>query len=139
MEPIPYAGRHCSYASALNKFYAVPSEQVGWFMLPFARGNLLFSASAAASSAYLTVGEAFPLEVRAVAISVFYALGTALGGIAGPAVFGHLLRTGSRDKVLIGYLIGSGLVVGAAVVEAVLGVDVERRSLEEVAPALSSL
>ena len=119
---------------------------VGWM---FARGWLdaagqtlawtviFFFASAAASSAYLTVGETFPLEVRAVAISVFYALGTAVGGIAGPVVFGHLIQTGSRDEVLIGYLIGGGLMVGAAVVEAFLGVDAERRSLEEVAPPLS--
>ncbi len=120
---------------------------VGWM---FARGWLdatqqtfawtviFFFASAAASSAYLTVGETFPLEVRAVAISVFYALGTALGGIAGPAVFGHLIQTGSRDEVLLGYLLGGGLMVGAAVVEWVLGVDAERRSLEEVAPPLSA-
>jgi len=121
---------------------------VGWM---FARGWLdateqtlawtviFFFASAAASSAYLTVGETFPLEVRAVAISVFYALGTAVGGIAGPAVFGHLIQTGARDEVLIGYLIGGGLMVGAAVVEAFLGVDAERRSLEEVAPPLSAV
>ena len=120
---------------------------VGWL---FARGWLdateqtlawtviFFFASAAASSAYLTVGETFPLEVRAVAISVFYALGTGVGGIAGPAVFGHLIQTGSRSEVLIGYLIGGGLMVGAAVVEWVLGVDAERRSLEEVAPPLSA-
>jgi len=181
-----------TYALVLTKFYAVPSGQVGWFMLPFALGNFLgplllgrffdtlgrkrmitatyalagilmaavgwmfargwldaaeqtlawtvifFFASAAASSAYLTVGETFPLEVRAVAISVFYALGTAVGGIAGPVVFGHLIQTGSRDEVLIGYLIGGGLMVGAAVVEAFLGVDAERRSLEEVAPPLST-
>ena len=99
---------------------------------------IFFFASAAASSAYLTVGETFPLEVRAVAISIFYALGTAVGGIAGPAVFGHLIQTGSRQEVLLGYLIGGGLMVGAAVVEWVLGVDAERRSLEEVAPPLSS-
>ncbi len=120
---------------------------VGWM---FARGWLdateqtfawtviFFFASAAASSAYLTVGETFPLEVRAIAISVFYALGTAAGGIAGPAVFGHLIQTGSRDEVLLGYLLGGGLMVGAAVVEWMLGVDAERRSLEEVAPPLSA-
>ena len=99
---------------------------------------IFFFASAAASSAYLTVGETFPLEVRAVAISIFYALGTAVGGISGPAVFGHLIQTGSRSWVMLGYLIGAGLMVGAAVVEWVLGVDAERRSLEEVAPPLSA-
>ena len=76
--------------------------------------------------------------MRAVAISVFYALGTALGGIAGPAVFGHLIQTGSRDEVLWGYLLGGGLMVGAAVVEWVLGVSCECQSLEEVAPPLSA-
>ncbi len=99
---------------------------------------IFFFASAAASSAYLTVGETFPLEVRAVAISIFYALGTAVGGIAGPALFGALIQTGSRDEVLWGYLLGGGLMVGAAVVEWLLGVDAERRSLEEVAPPLSA-
>ncbi len=99
---------------------------------------IFFFASAAASSAYLTVGETFPLEVRAVAISVFYALGTGIGGIAGPAVFGSLIQSGSRDEVLWGYLLGGGLMVGAAVVEAFIGVDAERKSLEEVAPPLSA-
>jgi MFS family permease len=99
---------------------------------------IFFFASAAASSAYLTVGETFPLEVRAVAISVFYALGTAVGGIAGPAVFGSLIQTGARSEVLLGYLLGGGLMIGAAVVEVFLGVSCEGRSLEEVAPPLSA-
>jgi len=181
-----------TYALVLTRFYDVPSQQVGWFMLPFALGNfagplllgrlfdtlgrrtmitatyalagvlmagvgvafarglldsteqtiawtvIFFFASAAASSAYLTVGETFPLEVRAVAISVFYALGTAVGGIAGPTLFGALIQTGSRDEVMLGYLLGGGLMVGAAVVEAFLGVDAEKRSLEDVAPPLSA-
>ncbi len=59
---------------------------------------IFFVASAAASSAYLTVGESFPLEVRAVAISLFYAFGTAVGGIAGPALFGALIETGSGAR-----------------------------------------
>ncbi len=120
---------------------------VGWM---FARGWLtaaeqtvawtaiFFFASAAASSAYLTVGETFPLEVRAVAISVFYAFGILAGGIAGPALFGALIETGSRDEVLLGYLLGGGLMVGAAVVEWWLGVEAEGRSLEDVAPPLSA-
>ncbi|MBC7799311.1 MAG: MFS transporter [Gemmatimonadaceae bacterium] len=99
---------------------------------------IFFFASAAASSAYLTVGETFPLEVRAIAISVFYALGTAVGGIAGPAIFGALIDTGSREEVMLGYLLGGGLMVGAAIVEWILGVDAERKSLEEVAPPLSA-
>ncbi|HYZ63492.1 MAG TPA: MFS transporter, partial [Acetobacteraceae bacterium] len=100
--------------------------------------GIFFFASAAASSAYLTVGETFPLEVRAVAISIFYAFGTGVGGIAGPAVFGALIQTGSRTELLLGYLLGGGLMIAAAVVALWLGVDAERRPLEEVAPPLSA-
>src|SRR5256884_5268043 len=64
-------------------------------------------ASAAASSAYLTVSETFPLEVRALAIAFFYAIGTGIGGVAGPWVFGALIDTGSRWSVFGGYLFGS--------------------------------
>jgi MFS family permease len=83
------------------------------------------------------VGEAFPLELRARTIAIFYAFGTALGGIAGPAVFGALIETGSRDQILVGYLFGGGLMVLAAVVEMVLGVAAEGKPLEEVATPLS--
>jgi MFS family permease len=100
---------------------------------------IFFFASAAASSAYLTVGESFPLEVRAVAISLFYAFGIAVGGIAGPTLFGYLIETGSRGEIMWGYLLGGALMVIAAVFEAVLGIDAERRSLEDVAPPLSSV
>ncbi len=100
---------------------------------------IFFFASAAASSAYLTVGESFPLEVRAVAISLFYAFGIAVGGIAGPALFGALIETGARSEILWGYLLGGALMVIAAGFEAVLGVNAERRSLEDVAPPLSSV
>ena len=99
---------------------------------------IFFFASATTSSAYLTAGETFTLEVRAVAISVFYALGTAVGGIAGPTLFGALIQTGARNVVMLGYLLGGGLMVGAAGIEAFLGVDAEKRSLEEVAPPLSA-
>ncbi len=99
---------------------------------------IFFFASAAASSAYLTVGETFPLEVRAVAISIFYAFGILVGGIAGPAVFGALIETGSRDEVFKGYLLGGGLMLGAAAVEWWLGVEAQGRSLEDVAPPLSA-
>jgi MFS family permease len=98
---------------------------------------VFFFASAAASSAYLTVGEIFPLEIRALAIAFFYAIGTGIGGIAGPWVFGALIDTGSRASVLIGYLIGAFLMVTAAVVEALFGVAAERQPLEAVARPLT--
>ena len=181
-----------TYALVLTKFYGVAPAKVGWFVLPFALGNVLgplllgrlfdslgrkpmisatyaiagallcvtgwlfargvltaesqtiawtvifFFASAAASAAYLTVGELFPLEIRAVCISLFYAFGTLLGGVAGPAVFGALIETGERSEIFRGYLLGGGLMLAAAITELVLGISAERRPLEEVAPPLSS-
>jgi MFS family permease len=100
---------------------------------------IFFVASAAASSAYLTVGESFPLEVRAVAIAVFYALGTAVGGVAAPALFGALIDTGSRVSIFYGYLLGGLLMIIAGGTEAVLGVSAEGRALEDVAPPLSAI
>jgi len=97
-----------------------------------------FVASAAASAAYLTVGESFPLEARALAIALFYALGTCLGGIAGPALFGALLASGSRNGVALGYLLGAILMIGAGAVEWAIGVPAERRPLELIAPPLTS-
>jgi len=99
---------------------------------------IFFVASAAASSAYLTVGESFPLEVRGIAIALFYAFGTGVGGVAGPALFGALIDTGSRVSIMWGYLFGGGLMVGAAVIAAILAVPAERRALEDIAPPLSS-
>lgn len=180
-----------TYALVLTRFYAVPPSAIGWFMLPFALGNVLgplllgplfdsvgrkpmialtyglagvlmavtgwlfsagvlsaavqtaawtvifFFASAGASAAYLTVGECFPLEARAIIISLFYAFGTLLGGVGGPALFGALIETGERVQILKGYLLGGGLMVLAAGVEAALGVSAERKPLEEVAEPLS--
>ncbi len=100
---------------------------------------IFFVASAAASSAYLTVGESFPLEVRAIAIALFYAFGTGLGGVAGPLLFGALIDTGSRLSIFYGYLLGGVLMVVAAVVAAFLAANAERRSLEDIAPPLSSV
>ncbi|HYD70872.1 MFS transporter [Azospirillum sp.] len=97
---------------------------------------IFFFASAAASSAYLTVSESFPLEARATAIALFYALGTALGGVAAPWFFGRLIATGDPGQILIGYLIGAGLMILAAGVELLLGVSAERKSLETVATPL---
>ncbi|MFO1129619.1 MAG: MFS transporter [Rhodospirillales bacterium] len=182
-----------SYGLVLIKYYALPAEQIGLYLLPFALGNLLgpiclgrffdtigrkpmiaftyaaagillavtallfqrglldattqtlawmtifFFASAAASSAYLTVSESFPLEVRAFAIALFYVLGTAVGGIAGPWLFGVLIESESRGNIVLGYLFGAALMIAAAGVELLIGVNAERRPLEEVATPLSSL
>jgi MFS family permease len=180
-----------TYGLILTRFYAVPAQDIGWFLLPFAAGNFLgplllgrlfdtlgrkvmiastyavsgvllcatgwafahnlltatqltaawtvvfFFASAAASAAYLTVSESFPLETRAMVIGLFYAFGTAIGGIAGPALFGAQIATGDRSNLLVGYLIGGGLMLAAAAAELALGISAEGRSLEEIAPPLS--
>lgn len=103
----------------------------------FAWVVVFFFASAAASSAYLTVSECFPLETRALAIAFFYAIGTAIGGVAGPALFGALIDTGSRASVFSGYLIGAAAMLFAALVEWRFGPDAERQPLEQVAPPLA--
>jgi MFS family permease len=180
-----------TYALILTEFYNTPADHVGWYILPFAAGNLLgplilgrlfdtvgrkimitstyavsgillavtaylfgrnlvsapeltmawmivfFFASAAASSAYLTVSEIFPLELRALAIAFFYAVGTAIGGIAGPLLFGMLINTGARGGVAVGYCIGAALMVGAAAVQARWGVAAERKPLEVVSRPLA--
>jgi MFS family permease len=180
-----------TYALILIDFYHVPADAVGWYILPFAAGNMLgplllgrlfdtvgrkvmiastyavsgvllaataylfsrnllsarqlnmawmivfFFASAAASSAYLTVSETFPLELRALAIAFFYAIGTAVGGIAGPLVFGMLIDAGSRASVATGYWIGAAMMIGAAAVEAFWGVAAERQPLEAVSRPLA--
>ena len=182
-----------TYALVLTDFYGIPTAQVGWYILPFALGNVLgpiflgrlfdtlgrrvmitftyfmsglllaatgwlfvqelisaqtqtiawmiifFFASAAASSAYLTVSENFPLEVRALAIAVFYAVGTGLGGVSGPLLFGLLIETGSRTSVFAGYLLGAALMVAAAAIQWRFGVAAERRPLESVARPLAFL
>ena len=100
---------------------------------------IFFFASAAASSAYLTVSESFPLEARALAIALFYAIGTATGGVISPWLFGMLVGTGERSAVFAGYLVGAGLMILAAVTEFAIGVKAERRPLESVARPLSSI
>jgi MFS family permease len=180
-----------TYALVLTEFYDVRADHVGWYILPFAAGNLLgpiflgrlfdtvgrrpmlaftyvtsgvllavsgylfargwlsaetqtiawmvifFFASAAASAAYLTAGETFPLEIRALAIAFFYAVGTGVGGVIGPWLFGILIDTGSRLSVFAGYLLGASLMIAAALVAARWGVAAERKPLEEVAAPLS--
>jgi len=182
-----------TYALVLTDFFAVPADQVGWFILPFAAGNFLgplllgrlfdtvgrrpmiaftyaasglllaatgylfaselvtattltlawsvifFFASAAASSAYLTVSETFPLEIRALAIAFFYAIGTGIGGVVGPWLMGALIETGSRQSVFAGYGLGAALMLAAALVAARWGIAAERRPLEHVAKPLASV
>jgi MFS family permease len=109
----------------------------GWFNAltqTVAWSAVFFVASAAASSAYLTVSELFPVELRGMAIALFYAVGTALGGVAAPAVFGALLETGRRELVFAGYVAGGVLMLSAALVAALFGVAAEGRSLEAVNP-----
>jgi MFS family permease len=181
-----------TYALVLMRFYSVPEEDVGGYLLPFALGNVLgplllghlfdtigrkqmitltygltgillaltaglfhaglltaqtqtlawtvifFIASAAASSAYLTVSEIFPLEIRAVVIAVFYAIGTLVGGVGAPVLFGWIIGTGSVTALFLGYLLAAALMIFGAVMEAWIGVPAERRSLEHVAAPLSS-
>ena len=180
-----------TYGLVLIDFYGINSDDIGWYILPFAAGNFLgplllgrlfdtigrrtmiaftyaisglllivsgylfqqglltartqtmawmtifFFASAAASSAYLTVSETFPLEIRALAIAMFYAVGTGIGGVLGPLVFGMLVESGSRTAVFMGYLFGSALMIGAAAVAARWAVAAERKSLEHVARPLA--
>ena len=182
-----------TFALVLTDFFGIASNQVGWYILPFAAGNFLgplllgrlfdtlgrramiaftygmsgvllalsgylfsigvlsaqtqtiawmvifFFASPAASAAYLTVSETFPLEVRALAIALFYAVGTGVGGVAGPMLFGALIDTGSRDSVFAGYLLGSGLMIAAAAIGWRYGIAAERRPLESVARPLAFL
>jgi MFS family permease len=98
---------------------------------------VFFVASAAASSAYLTVSECFPLEIRALTIAFFYAIGTSIGGVAAPWLFGILIDTGSRGSVFFGYLIGAAGMLAAAAAQWRYGVAAERKPLESVAQPLS--
>jgi MFS family permease len=108
------------------------TQTIAWMVI-------FFCASPAASAAYLTVSENFPLEVRALAIALFYAVGTGIGGVAGPILFGALIDTGSRSSVFAGYLLGAGLMLVAAAVGWRYAVAAERRSLESVAQPLASV
>jgi MFS family permease len=98
---------------------------------------ILFFASAAASSAYLTASEVFPLEIRALAIAIFFAAGTGFGGALAPWLFGALLDTHSRMKLFMGYLLGAALMIAAAIVEGCWGIAAEGKSLERVARPLT--
>ena len=106
------------------------AQTIAWMVI-------FFFASPAASAAYLTVSETFPLEVRALAIALFYAVGTGIGGVVGPALFGALIDTGSRNSVFAGYLLGSALMIGAAIIAWRYCIAAERRALESVARPLA--
>jgi len=177
-----------SYALILTKFYQVPSERIGLYMIPFAIGNFLgplllgrlfdtvgrrrmiagtyalsaillagtgyafyagwltaatqtvcwcvvfFFAAAAASSAYLTVSELFPVELRGIAIALFFSVSQAAGSVA-PTLFGRIVATESRGALFAGYAVAAGLMLVGALVAVLFGVDAERRSLEELAAA----
>jgi MFS family permease len=101
-------------------------------------GLTFFLASAGASAAYLTVSEVFPMETRALAIAFFYAVGTAAGGIAGPLLFGQLIATGEASVVATGFFIGAAIMAIGGVVEILVGVNAERRSLESIARPLTA-
>src|SRR5215216_5299029 len=112
------------------------------------RGNSIAGVSVAAhecghaiqdATGYLTVSEVFPMEVRAMAIALFYSIATALGGISGPVVFGQLIGTGNAGSLFVAYLIGAGFMIFAAVIELVLGVRAEGQSLENVARPLTAI
>jgi MFS family permease len=116
--------------------YAFHRELLGPTALALAWSSIFFVASAAASSAYLTVSEIFPVEMRAVSISLFYAAGTALGGFVGPPLYGAIIESGSRGALFAAYALAATLMCAAAIIALWLGVDAERKPLEEVARPL---
>ena len=117
------------YLFSIGAFDA-KTQTIAWMVI-------FFFASPAASAAYLTVSETFPLEVRALAIALFYAVGTGVGGVAGPALFGALIDTGSRASVFAGYAFGAALMGVAGLVAWRYCVPAERRSLESVTKPLA--
>lgn len=131
--------------------YAASAVLLSAAALLFAQGRLdattitawwsviFFFASAGASAAYLTVSEIFPVEIRAMAIAIVYAIGTLVGGAVAPLLFGALIQSGSPGHVVIGYLVGAGAMLVGALAAIILGVDAERKILEDVALPLSAV
>jgi MFS family permease len=130
----------CYILSGIGLAFTGWAFALGWltaFTLALCWTVVFFIASAAASSAYLTVSEVFPIEMRALAISIFYAIGTGAGGFIAPVLFGWLIESGSRTSVAIGYAVGAALALLAGLLAQRHAVDAERKPLEEVA-SLSS-
>jgi len=115
----------------VNRMLSAVGQTVFWSFI-------FFFASCAASSAYLTVSEIFPLEIRALSIALFFSIGSAAGGVAAPWLFGVLIGTASRLNVAYGYMAASALMIAAAIIEAIYGVKAERVPLERVAEPLST-
>jgi len=98
---------------------------------------IFFFSSAGSSSAYLTIAEVFPLEIRAMSIAILYSIGTGVGGLVSPTLFGSLIASKERWHLFYGYVIGSSLMLGAAIVVIFFGVNAEGKSLEDVAPPVA--
>src|SRR5581483_5092928 len=99
---------------------------------------VFFFASAGASAAYLTVSEIFPMETRALCISVFYAIGTAIGGITGPLVFQTLIQTGDYTKAAFALILGAAMMIVGGIVELIFGIKAEGQTLEDIAKPLTA-
>ncbi|OBK81962.1 sugar transporter [Mycobacterium sp. 1164985.4] len=123
-------------AVALTVLFVSQTGGVWVFMAVL--GVCFFLASSGASAAYLTVSEIFPMETRALAIAFFYAVGTAVGGITGPLLFGQLIESGDRGLVAVSFLIGAAVMALGGVVELVLGVKAEGQKLEDLAMPLTT-
>lgn len=124
-----------TFALITGWLFTIDALTVGWLTLGWA--VIFFFATAGASSAYLTVSETFPMEIRAMVIAFFYAIGTAAGGIAGPLLYGALIATETRFNVFLGYLVAAGLMIVAGLVHRLLGVEAGQQSLEDIAAPLS--
>lgn len=135
MIALSYLGS-AAIAVALAGVFVTGAGGVWGFLIVLAA--CFFLASAGASAAYLTVSEIFPMETRAMAIAFFYAVGTAIGGISGPLLFGQLINSGHRGLVALSFLIGAAVMAVAGLVEVVLGVKAEGRRLEELATPLTA-
>ncbi|MGV0789805.1 MFS transporter [Mycolicibacterium sp. XJ2] len=123
-------------AVALTVLFVSQSGGVWVFMTVL--GVCFFLASSGASAAYLTVSEIFPMETRALAIAFFYAVGTAIGGITGPLLFGQLIESGDRGLVAVSFLIGAAVMAVGGVVELIFGVKAEGQKLEDLAMPLTT-